>query len=130
MEHRSRPARRTPARSVKSDPASDPLAALEHLTALIQTEGQITLGQMRPVGCVAIANDNPYGLSSYIQSGDLEHAKRVGRRIRSGHVELNGARWDQGAPFGGYRMSGNGREHGVWGLEEYLETKALLGYNP
>ena len=78
---------------------------------------------------VAIANDNPYGLSSYIQSGDLEHAKRVGRRIRSGHVELNGARWDQGAPFGGYRMSGNGREHGVWGLEEYLETKALLGYN-
>lgn len=78
---------------------------------------------------VAIANDNPYGLSSYIQSSDLEHAKRVGRRIRAGHVELNGARWDQGAPFGGYRMSGNGREHGVWGLEEYLETKALLGYN-
>ena len=78
---------------------------------------------------VAIANDNPYGLSSYVQSGDLEHAKRVGRRIRAGHVELNGARWDQGAPFGGYRMSGNGREHGVWGLEEYLETKALLGYN-
>ncbi|MEH6638010.1 MAG: aldehyde dehydrogenase family protein [Porticoccaceae bacterium] len=78
---------------------------------------------------VAIANDNPYGLSSYVQSGDLEHAKRIGRRIRSGHVELNGARWDQGAPFGGYRMSGNGREHGVWGMEEYLETKALLGYN-
>lgn len=78
---------------------------------------------------VAIANDNPYGLSSYVQSGDLEHAKRVGRRIRAGHVELNGARWDQGAPFGGYRMSGNGREHGVWGLEEFLETKAMLGYN-
>lgn len=78
---------------------------------------------------VAIANDNPYGLSSYVQSGDLERAKRVGRRIRSGHVELNGARWDQSAPFGGYRMSGNGREHGVWGMEEYLETKALLGYN-
>lgn len=78
---------------------------------------------------IAIANDNPYGLSSYVQSGDLEHAKAVGRRIRAGHVELNGARWDQGAPFGGYRMSGNGREHGVWGLEEFLETKALLGYN-
>ena len=62
---------------------------------------------------IAIANDNPYGLSSYVQSGDLEHAKRVGRRIRAGHVELNGARWDQGAPFGGYRRSGNGREHGV-----------------
>jgi len=78
---------------------------------------------------IAIANDNPYGLSSYVQSGDLEHAKRVGRRIRAGHVELNGARWDQGAPFGGYRKSGNGREHGVWGLEEFLETKAMLGYN-
>jgi len=78
---------------------------------------------------IAIANDNPYGLSSYVQSGDLEHAKRVGRRIRAGHVELNGARWDQGAPFGGYRMSGNGREHGVWGLEEFLEIKAMLGYN-
>ncbi|MAS40162.1 MAG: aldehyde dehydrogenase family protein [Porticoccaceae bacterium] len=78
---------------------------------------------------IAIANDNPYGLSSYVQSGDLEHAKRVGRRIRAGHVELNGARRDQGAPFGGYRRSGNGREHGVWGLEEFLEVKALLGYN-
>lgn len=78
---------------------------------------------------VAIANDNPYGLSSYVQSGDLEHARQIGRQIRSGHVELNGARWDQSAPFGGYRMSGNGREHGVWGLEEYLETKAMLGYN-
>lgn len=78
---------------------------------------------------IAIANDNPYGLSSYVQSGDLEHARRVGCRIRAGHVELNGARWDQGAPFGGYRKSGNGREHGVWGLEEFLETKALLGYN-
>jgi aldehyde dehydrogenase (NAD+) len=78
---------------------------------------------------IAIANDNPYGLSSYVQSGDLEHARRVGRRIRAGHVELNGARWDQGAPFGGYRRSGNGREHGVWGLEEFLEVKALLGYN-
>lgn len=78
---------------------------------------------------IAIANDNPYGLSSYVQSGDLEHARRVGRGIRAGHVELNGARWDQGAPFGGYRRSGNGREHGVWGLEEFLEVKALLGYN-
>ena len=78
---------------------------------------------------IAIANDNPYGLSSYVQSGDLDHARRVGRRIRAGHVELNGARWDQGAPFGGYRKSGNGREHGAWGLEEFLETKALLGYN-
>ncbi|MDF1832649.1 MAG: aldehyde dehydrogenase family protein [Porticoccaceae bacterium] len=79
---------------------------------------------------IAIANDNPYGLSSYIQSSDIERARRVGRQIRAGHVELNGARFDQGAPFGGYRQSGNGREHGQWGLEEYLETKAMIGYIP
>lgn len=79
---------------------------------------------------IAIANDNPYGLSSYVQSGDIERARRVGRRIRAGHVELNGARFDQGAPFGGYRQSGNGREHGEWGLEEFLETKAMIGYVP
>lgn len=79
---------------------------------------------------IAIANDNPYGLSSYIQSGDIERARRVGRRMRAGHVELNGARFDQGAPFGGYRQSGNGREHGHWGLEDYLETKAMIGYIP
>ena len=58
MEHRNRSTRRTTASGVKSDPASDPLATLEHLNALIQTEGQITLGLMRPVGCVAIANDD------------------------------------------------------------------------
>lgn len=79
---------------------------------------------------VAIANDNPYGLSSYVQAGDIEQARRIGRRLRAGHVELNGARFDQGAPFGGYKMSGNGREHGLWGLEEYLETKAMVGYEP
>ncbi len=79
---------------------------------------------------IAIANDNPYGLSSYIQSSDIERARKVGRQMRAGHVELNGARFDQGAPFGGYRQSGNGREHGVWGLEDYLETKAMIGYIP
>lgn len=79
---------------------------------------------------IAIANDNPYGLSSYVQSSDIDHARKVGRRIRAGHVELNGARFDQGAPFGGYKMSGNGREHGSWGLEDYLETKAMIGYVP
>ena len=79
---------------------------------------------------IRLANDNPYGLSSYIQAGTIEDARRVARKIRAGHVELNGARFDQGAPFGGYKMSGNGREHGVWGLEEYLETKAMIGYVP
>lgn len=77
---------------------------------------------------VAIANDSPYGLAAYVQSGDLEHAKKIGRRLRAGNVELNGARFDPAAPFGGYKMSGNGREHGVWGLEDYLETKAMVGY--
>ena len=77
---------------------------------------------------VQIANDTVYGLSAYVSSGDLEHAAQVGRRIRAGNVHLNGAGVDPGAPFGGYKQSGNGREFSTWGLEEFLETKALLGY--
>jgi aldehyde dehydrogenase (NAD+) len=78
---------------------------------------------------VRIANDTVYGLSAYVSSGDLEHAARVGRQIRAGNVHLNGAGVDPGAPFGGYKQSGNGREFSKWGLEEFLETKAMLGYN-
>lgn len=78
---------------------------------------------------VRIANDTPYGLSAYVSSGDLEHAKKVARRIRAGNVHLNGAQVDMGAPFGGYKQSGNGREFSKWGLEEFLETKAMLGHN-
>jgi aldehyde dehydrogenase (NAD+) len=78
---------------------------------------------------VQIANDTVYGLSAYVSSGNLEHAAQVGRRIRAGNVHLNGAGVDPGAPFGGYKQSGNGREFSKWGLEEFLETKALLGYN-
>ncbi|MEQ9587943.1 MAG: aldehyde dehydrogenase family protein [Parvibaculaceae bacterium] len=78
---------------------------------------------------VEIANDTVYGLAAYVSSGDLEHAAEVGRKIRAGNVHLNGAGVDPGAPFGGYKQSGNGREFGKWGLEEFLETKALLGYN-
>jgi len=78
---------------------------------------------------VRIANDTVYGLSAYVSSADLERAKRVGARIRAGNVHLNGAGVDPGAPFGGYKQSGNGREFSKWGLEEFLETKALLGYN-
>ena len=78
---------------------------------------------------VAIANDTVYGLAAYVSSGDLDHAADIGRRIRAGNVHLNGAGVDPGAPFGGYKQSGNGREFGKWGLEEFLETKALLGYN-
>ena len=76
---------------------------------------------------VRIANDTQYGLSGYI-SGSPDRAKAMARRIRSGNVHLNGARGDFTAPFGGYKQSGNGREWGEFGLEEFLETKAILGY--
>ena len=78
---------------------------------------------------VEIANDTDYGLSAYVSSGDLERAKAIGRRIRAGNVHLNGAGVNPEAPFGGYKQSGNGREFARWGLEEFLETKALLGFN-
>ena len=76
---------------------------------------------------VRIANDTPYGLSAGVWSGDPARARRVAARIRAGTVHLNGAAPDFGAPFGGFKMSGNGREWGVHGLREYLEAKALLG---
>lgn len=87
------------------------------------------IGYQDEEDAVRIANDTVYGLSAYVSSGDLEHAARVGRQIRAGNVHLNGAGVDPGAPFGGYKQSGNGREFSKWGLEEFLETKALLGYN-
>ena len=74
---------------------------------------------------VRIANDSPYGLAAYVQSGDIEHAKRVARRLRAGMVYLNGKVQAIDAPFGGYKQSGNGREWGVFGFEEFLETKAI-----
>ena len=76
---------------------------------------------------VRIANDTAYGLSGYI-SGDAERARAMARRIRTGNVHLNGAQPDFNAPFGGYKQSGNGREWGALGMEEYLETKAIVGY--
>jgi aldehyde dehydrogenase (NAD+) len=77
---------------------------------------------------VRIANDTVYGLSGYI-SGDAERARKMARRIRTGNVHLNGAPGDFAAPFGGYKQSGNGREWGEFGMEEFLETKAILGYS-
>jgi aldehyde dehydrogenase (NAD+) len=79
---------------------------------------------------VRIANDTPYGLSGYVTSGDLDHARRVGKRLRSGNVRLNGARIDFAGCFGGFKQSGNGREWGESGLEEFLELKAIFGYAP
>lgn len=77
---------------------------------------------------VAIANNTPYGLAGFVQAGDIDRARPVAARIRAGRVYLNGAPADRRAPFGGYKQSGNGRENGVFGLEEYLEVKAVLGY--
>jgi len=77
---------------------------------------------------VRIANDTVYGLSGYI-SGSPERAKAMAKRIRSGNVHVNGAGPDFNAPFGGYRQSGNGREWGALGFEEFLETKAIMGYD-
>ena len=76
---------------------------------------------------IRIANDTVYGLSGYVSSGDTEHALRVASRLRAGNVHLNGAGPDFGAPFGGYKQSGNGREWGEFGLEEFLEVKAVMG---
>jgi aldehyde dehydrogenase (NAD+) len=77
---------------------------------------------------VRIANSTVYGLSSHVQSADQEAARRVAGQIRAGQVHINYPAWSGYAPFGGYRQSGNGREYGVFGLEEYLEVKAILGY--
>ena len=75
---------------------------------------------------VRIANDTIYGLSGGVWSSDPERAKRVARRLRTGQVEINGGRFNPLAPFGGYKQSGNGRELGKYGLEEFLEVKAML----
>jgi aldehyde dehydrogenase (NAD+) len=79
---------------------------------------------------VEIANDTPYGLSGYVSSADLDTARAVARRLRTGMVHLNGARLDNAAPFGGYKQSGNGREFGAHGIAEFLETKSILGSVP
>jgi aldehyde dehydrogenase (NAD+) len=78
---------------------------------------------------IAAANDTPYGLAAFVQSRDLVAARRVASRLRAGNVTINDAGWDLNAPFGGYRQSGNGREYGAWGLEEFLETKAVIGWS-
>ena len=76
---------------------------------------------------IAIANDSPYGLAAYLQTGDPARARRVARQLRAGAVHVNGGVYEYGSPFGGYKQSGNGREGGMMGLEDYLETKVLHG---
>ena len=77
---------------------------------------------------IAIANDTPYGLAGYVQSGDIDHARSVAARIRAGNVHINGASGGFDVPFGGYKQSGNGREWGSHGFNDYLEIKAIEGY--
>ena len=74
---------------------------------------------------VQLANDTPYGLAAYIQTGDPERAERVAARLRAGAVHINGGGFEYGSPFGGYKQSGNGREGGAMGLEDYQEVKTL-----
>ena len=76
---------------------------------------------------IAIANDTEYGLAGYVQSGDLEHARKVASRIRAGNVQINGANPGMDVPFGGFK--GNGREWGEHGFTDYLEIKAVGGYS-
>jgi aldehyde dehydrogenase (NAD+) len=78
---------------------------------------------------VRIANDHMFGLAGYVHSSDRERAKNVARQVRAGMVTVNMAPADPAAPFGGYRQSGNGREWGRHGIEEYLEVKAVMGWN-
>jgi aldehyde dehydrogenase (NAD+) len=77
---------------------------------------------------IRMANDTPYGLAAYVSSSNLERARNVARQMRAGMVHLNGAPADIKAPFGGYKQSGNGREWGRFGMEEYLEVKAMMGW--
>ena len=77
---------------------------------------------------VRIANDSPYGLSGFVASSDVERARRVAKRMRTGNVHINNARVDFAGSFGGYKQSGNGREWGEAGLEEFLELKSIFGY--
>jgi aldehyde dehydrogenase (NAD+) len=78
---------------------------------------------------VRIANDTVYGLSGYITSSSIERARRVASQLRTGMVHLNGNGVDLAAPFGGYKQSGNGREWGAHGFQDFLEMKAVMGYN-
>lgn len=74
---------------------------------------------------IEIANDTPYGLAAYIQSGDLIRAERIAKKLRVGMVHINGGGFNYGSPFGGYKQSGNGREGGILGIEDFQEVKTL-----
>ena len=88
----------------------------------------VMIGYKDEDDAVRIANDTPYGLAAYVQSGDLQRARRVASRLRAGQVNINYAAIDRTAPFGGYKQSGNGREWGPHAFDDFLELKAMIGY--
>jgi aldehyde dehydrogenase (NAD+) len=111
--------------TVFADVTNDMTIAREEIFGPVIT----ILGAKDEAEAVKIANDTPYGLAGYVSAGSVESAKRVGRQIRAGNVNLNGVPNERTAPFGGYKQSGNGREWGKFGMEEFLEVKAIAGFN-
>ena len=75
---------------------------------------------------VRIANGTPFGLAAYVESADPARARAIARQLRAGYVRVNSPGWTMAAPFGGYRQSGNGRQYGRWGFEEFMEIKAIV----
>lgn len=88
----------------------------------------VLLGYDNEDEAVAIANDSDFGLAAYVYSDDFDHARQVANQLRAGQVHINYKTGDTDTPFGGYKQSGNGREKGLWGLQEFLEVKAITGY--
>src|SRR6267154_69919 len=111
--------------TIFADVTNDMTIAREEIFGPVLT----ILGAKDEAEAVKIANDTPYGLAGYVTGDSIESARRVGKQIRAGNVNLQGQPNDRTAPFGGYKQSGNGREWGKYGLEEYLEVKAVAGFN-
>src|SRR5215467_9170519 len=111
--------------TIFADVTSDMTIAREEIFGPVLT----ILGAKDEADAVKIANDTPYGLAGYVTGDTVESARRVARQIRAGNVNLQGVPNERTAPFGGYKQSGNGREWGKYGLEEYLEVKAVAGFN-
>ena len=107
--------------TVFADVTNDMTIAREEIFGPVIT----ILGAKDEAEAVKIANDTPYGLAGYVSAGSVEGANRVGRQIRAGNINLNGVPNERTAPFGGYKQSGNGREWGKFGMEEFLEVKAI-----
>lgn len=107
--------------TVFADVTNDMTIAREEIFGPVIT----ILGAKDEAEAVRIANDTPYGLAGYVSAGSVERANRVGRQIRAGNINLNGVPNERTAPFGGYKQSGNGREWGKYGMEDFLEVKAI-----